>query len=93
MNKNTRDKIILSEATGVSIAVVIALVSAVYYIGGVASDVRANSFRISARDKTSDSFKRTYIEHTRMVDKNFKDLNRDTGFIKGQLEILVKRKQ
>jgi len=69
----------------------ISSLTGIYYIGGLNSDVRANVHGIDNLEKSHDSFKQTYISHTRIVDDSFTNLQKDVSEIKGSLRVLLER--
>ena len=84
--------LILTETTGISIAVVALLISVAIYIVMIKGATEANSRELGDVKDNFNLLRKSYIEHTRITDENISTIKQDVGEMKGMMKILIKDK-
>ena len=74
-------------------AVLLTILSGIYYIGGLNVEVEGNSRGLNNNMRKIESIRKIHALHLRDSNIVLKKINGDMGYIKGQLEILVKRSE
>ena len=85
--------ITIDENSKISLAVVAmsigSIIGAAVYITTIHGIATANASEIVKNKTAVESFRRAYIEHSRIVDKNFSDVNESLGELKGMVKVLL----
>jgi hypothetical protein len=75
----------------IMVSVIGGSITLVYSIGNFVSNVSANAKGLDSNEQKIQILRQIHIGHSRKADLTFEKLQGDMGYIKGQLDILVKR--
>lgn len=85
-------RVLLTETTGISIAVVVMLVSISMFIMTIKGEAKANYNAVIELQTQHNSLKSSYIGHTRIVDDKLTDVSIQLGELKGMMKIMLNNK-
>lgn len=85
----TEKKLIIGEATGLSIGLVLGIMAGVYFVSSLSTRIDSNTEKIEKIDKDFSTFKSTYISHTRLVDDNFQEIDKNIGRLEGKVDVIL----